>query len=276
MSSAADARITAERDETKHVLDAAWAQQVASALRRRLPTHRFCGEGANELPGARHYVTTIYFDTPSRELYRAACASDRSLKLRAKEYYDLHPSLAEVARNPRDLVRYHPVLWLEIKWRDGVRTGKRRVGIPKADVPEFFGTGRITRDMAEIQEGVYGSDAAAVLAELSALCGRFREPLRADTLVNYRRLAWQDEAGDLRVTLDVGPAFFRPPEDLWSRRHALVREALGTPAGTEPRCVLEVKTRRQPPPWLADLLAKAHARPVAYSKFEEASRAVHG
>ena len=55
--------------------------------------------------------------------------------------------------------------------------------------------------------------------------------MQADCLVNYRRLPWQDADGKLRVTLDVGLELFAPPADLWQRRHALVRESLGTPAG---------------------------------------------
>jgi len=273
---AADARLTAERQETKYVLPSVSAQTLARALAQKLPTHRYEGDGANRLPRPHHFVTTIYFDTPSRDLYRAAVGSDSNLKLRAKEYYDLHPSLAEVATHPRQLVRFHPVLWLEVKHKAGSRTGKHRLGIPKTEVPEFFASGRVTAEMIEIQEAAHGKGAGRWFAEVAQLCRRYREPFQANNLVNYRRLAWQDDEADLRVTLDVNLAFYAPPADLWSREHALVRDTLGVPAGTEARCILEVKTRGDLPAWLGEVLRQTQAEPIAYSKFEEASRALHG
>jgi VTC domain-containing protein len=271
-----DALITAERQELKYLVDQARAQTLVRVLSRQLPRHRFTGEGANRLPQPRHYVTTVYFDTPARELYDAAVASENNLKLRAKEYYDLHPHLAETATDPRQLVRYRPSLWLELKHKDGTRTGKSRLGIPKRDVPGFFADGVVTLEMLRIQERIYGEEGEQLLREAADLVGRFRDPLRADCLVNYRRVAWQDDPGTLRVTIDLGLACFAPPEDLWHRDYALVRETLGVPAGVENRCVLEIKSRGPHPPWLASVLEEAGAVRAAYSKFETASRAVHG
>lgn len=67
-----DAQLTAHRREDKYLLSADAAKAVAAAANRHLTPHRFRGDGANLLPGARHFVTTIYFDTPSRELFHAA------------------------------------------------------------------------------------------------------------------------------------------------------------------------------------------------------------
>jgi hypothetical protein len=78
------------------------------------------------------------------------------------------------------------------------------------------------------------------------------------------------------VTLDVQLAFFPPPPDLWQRETALVRESLGEPRGREARAVLEAKARESLPPWLTEAIAEVGARRAAYSKFEEASKAVHG
>ncbi len=275
MKAQADAAMTAERLETKYLVPTAQARALADAIERELPRHRYVGDEANILPGAHHFVSTIYFDTPARDLYRAAQESDAHLKLRAKEYYDLHPSLAELATDPRQLVRHRPVLWLEIKFRDGSRSGKRRIGLPKPDVPAFFTEGRITREMVEIQRLSGDASSSEVLGEVADLCGRFAEPLRADCLVNYRRVAWQDPAGHLRVTLDLGLSFFAPPDDLWTRDHALVRETLGKPVGHEGRAVLEIKSRDELPSWLARVLTAARVERLAYSKFDQASRAAH-
>jgi hypothetical protein len=273
----ADARMTAEREEIKYLLAREQVQKFVRAMAQKLPHHRFTGEGANTLPRPRHFVTTIYFDTPSRHQYQAAQAdSDHNLKMRAKEYYDLHPSLAELATDPKQIVKYQPVLWLELKFRDQKRSGKRRIGIPKKQVPGFFSQGAITPEMIELQREDYGAESEIVLREIAAYCSRYAEPFAADCLVNYRRLPWQDIEGHLRVTLDVGLEFYSPPADLWQRNYALVRETLGSPKGRVDKGVLEVKSRGEPPSWLTDLLAELNAERMQFSKFETASQAVHG
>ncbi|MCE9575438.1 MAG: polyphosphate polymerase domain-containing protein [Deltaproteobacteria bacterium] len=274
---AIDARMTADRREAKYLLSPAQARAVTAAVHQHLVVHRHRGDGANTLPGAHHFVTTIYFDTPSRALFRAAHDSaDSHIKLRAKEYYDLHPDLTETATDARQLVRFQPILWLELKHREGANTGKRRIGIPKRDVPAFFAEATITPEMVRIQEQAYGKDARAVLAAVAELCASCAEPMRADCLVNYRRLAWQDPAGELRVTIDSGLAFYAPPTDLWDRDWALLRQTLGPAVGAEPRRVLEVKSHRDPPAWLTRVLETERAVPLGYSKFDAGSSAVHG
>jgi hypothetical protein len=277
LPSDADAQLTAERDEVKYRMATARVQDLAGALNQHLPPHRFTGQGANALPRPRHFVTTVYFDTPSRHQFRASRAdSDHDLKMRAKEYYDLHPSLAELATDARQIVRYKPVLWLELKFKDGSRTGKRRIGIPKQQVPDFFRSGTVTPEMIELQRSCYGAESEAVLTEIASYCARYDEPMQADCLVNYRRLPWQDAEGKLRVTLDVGLELFAPPADLWHRKFALVRESLGTPVARVDDAVLEVKSRGELPGWLRDLLERVGAQRGKFSKFEMASEAVQG
>ena len=267
----ADERMTAEREETKYLVPPARWETLAAELSARLPGHRFAGEGANRLPDPHHYVTTIYFDTPSRALFRAAAATpDDNLKVRAKEYYDLHPSLAEVAPDPAQIVRYQPWLWFELKRREGTRTTKRRFRLPKGDVAQFFAEGQVTADALDLA----GASEGESLRDVVRICRGFGEPLAAVCLVNYRRLSWQSDAGELRVTFDRGLASFAPPADLWARRHALVRSVLGTPVAQEASGVLEVKRRGAVPTWLAECLGRIGAPPVPFSKFVTATRAV--
>lgn len=273
----ADARMTADRDEIKFTVAPHAVAKLTAALSRRLPHHRFEGEGANRLPGPHHFVTTVYFDTPARDQYRAARAdSEHNLKMRAKEYYDVHPSLAELATDPSQIVRFQPVLWLELKSKAGVRTGKQRIGIPKRDVPAFFAQGLVTAEMIALQQPGYGAQGERVLREIADYCRGFSEPLRADCLVNYRRLPWQSPDGALRVTLDLDLAYYAAPADLWKRKTALVRESLGAPRAREAFGVLEVKSHGPTPSWLRALLSDAGAERRAFSKFEAASLALHG
>ena len=98
---AADAQMTSERSEVKYLLPPGSARALADALTTHLPRHRYRGVDANTLPGAQSFVTTVYFDTADRALFRAAGGDVPHVKLRAKEYYDLHPGLVETATDAR-------------------------------------------------------------------------------------------------------------------------------------------------------------------------------
>ena len=114
----ADAAITADRAETKYLLDQRAVRALVQVVSEQLSVHRFVGEGANLLPDPHHYVTSIYFDTPLHEHYQRAVAdAEHNVKIRAREYYDLMPSLAELATDASQIVRYQPWLWLEVKRR---------------------------------------------------------------------------------------------------------------------------------------------------------------
>jgi hypothetical protein len=286
--------LSTERQEHRYVVAPDRGQELVSALSGRLQHHRFRGSAANTLPRPRHFVTTIYFDTPSRHAYRALRSSqpgEHHAKLRAREYYDLHPSLAELATRPRDVVRHSPGVWLELKFRHGNRTGKQRLLIPRRYVPELLAPRGQVAPAPDPPppvdpDDIFGLDAQTpapspiwdedVLREIRSYATSQPEPLRADCLVHYRRLPWQDPEGLLRVTLDMAIEFFAPPSDVWRGDQALVREALGTPKRKFERAIIELKCRTAPPAWLIDLLTEIRAEPSRVSKFEEASQAVHG
>jgi hypothetical protein len=258
--------ITSDRRETKYLIPMDRVGGLANALRQHLPLHRFTGENANALPGAHHYITTVYFDTPSRRHYRAATSGARSVKLRAREYYDVHPSLAEVATHADEILKYDPWLWFELKRRGAGRSEKRRFRLPKRDVPALFArassTERSTPPNGELEV------IEAYLRELD-------EPLEATCLVNYRRVAWQSPDDALRVTLDLGLACYAPPADLFTRERPLERGLLGKPASVLDDAVLEVKACRGEPAWLADAIRGAAVVPLEFSKFVAAAQSVH-
>jgi hypothetical protein len=280
---AADERLTADRNEVKYLMGRDRLTVLAAALARRLPSHRFTGEGANHLPDPHSFVTTVYFDTPSRaHLHAARDDWERNVKVRAKEYYDLHPSLAELATDPEQIVRYQPWLWFELKRRQGLRTSKLRFRLRKRDVPAFFGGGQV--DLAAMTPPSDDPAAPAAAGQQEGLrgilehCRSLPEPLSAACLVNYRRLSWQSRGGEtgLRVTVDLDLGFFAPPADLWTRQRALVRSALGPVRGGEARAVVEVKSLGTLPAWLEDLMAEVGAVPTRYSKFLNAAERLNG
>ena len=265
----ADDALTAEREETKYLVLPEQLPALSRSIAARLESHRFTGEAANRLPGAEHFVTTIYFDTPSLAYFTAAKHDQHSnLKIRAKEYYDLHPSLAELATLPEQILRYQPWLWFELKRREGLTTSKRRFRFPKAAAATLFYENlapELTSSAAE------RADAEALIAHVRA------QPERVvpSAIVNYRRLSFQNPESTLRVTVDLGLAFFQVPPDLFRRPRPLSRSELGKPVGVEKRAVVEVKRRAALPGWLEQSLAESSAA-VGFSKFVAASEAVHG
>ena len=266
-----DAAITAERVETKYLVSPSDLPALAHQIGGKLEPHRFTGESANRLPGAQHFVTTIYFDTDRRSYFAAAKSSQHSnLKIRAKEYYDLHPALAELATDPEQILRYQPWLWFELKRREGLSTSKRRFRFPKAAAATLFDDNRAPENLPE--GGEERADADALIGHVNAQAER----IVPSAIVNYRRLSYQNPDSTLRVTIDLGLAFFPVPPDLFRRPRPLSKAELGKPAGVEPRAVVEVKRRAFMPIWLEQALAAASGSSVSYSKFVAASEAVHG
>jgi hypothetical protein len=274
-----DDLMTAEREETKFLLPLGRVALMVNELDQELPSHRFTGEDANRLPDPHHYVTTVYFDTATRAQYRAAVTHvDRNVKVRGKEYYDVHPSLAEVATDPNALLHYQPWLWFELKRREGKKTFKHRVRLPKREVPQFF---RNSMNAAVLRSAALDCDEQELpsdrsLALFEDFCRDLDEPLEASCIVNYRRLSWQSDDGALRVTLDLNLAFWKPPAELWVIEEPLTPSLLGPPSARLDRAVLEVKSRAEPPAWLERALGQSAADPSRFSKFVAAARAVHG
>lgn len=269
-----DELMTADRSEEKYLIEPDKVSELSKAIALRIARH--FPPGAVQLPRAQQFSTTIYFDTPSRHLFHQASTNDASVKLRSREYYTLDPSMVQVARRPEQMVRFDPVMWFELKHKDGHHVKKHRFAVPKADVPMFLSGGRITPEMVALQAPRHGAKAKEALLEIAELCQYYGESFNVDCIVNYRRVAWQDDEAALRLTLDRQVTFLTEPADLWTRKSALIRETLGQPKGVLDRAILEVKTRGTMPAWLSTAIQSAGTSLGDFSKFVAASRAVHG
>lgn len=300
-----DRRMTADRKESKFLVPprsvAPLMRHFASQMARhehRTAFEQFgggCGEALDEEAWVqisarrglvRHYITTLYFDTEDRDIYRQNIESVSATKLRAREYYDIHPALTELVTAPREAVRDTSKLWLEVKHKARERTQKTRFCIPKIDTPKLFEHGEISHETVAIQQRLYGEQAHQALDQLTALIASFEQPLRADCIVNYRRRAWQSEDGQLRITLDSQISCMRPHDELWQNSAAWTRAVLGHAVYEQAESVLEVKTHGPVPQSLHSVMQQLAIEPAMlrttssakrrYSKFLTASEAVHG
>lgn len=271
-----DAAMTAAREEHKFLLPRDEAQALLQRLDAELQRHRFQGPGANALPGAHHYTTTLYFDTAAHHLLRQAARFPHdNLKLRAREYYDRHPDLLETATDASQLDVCQPRLWLELKSKQGSHTSKQRVGVPKAQALAFL-AGQALDDPGQaggalqVERGVQASD--EVLRQWRAVLAQQAEPFEVSCALHYRRLAWQDASSSVRVTLDVDLAVFAGHPQLLAENRPLVREALGEPVYSTREVIAEVKLRRAPDGWLSDWLVAHAGRAMPGGKFLIAGR----
>ncbi|PRQ05879.1 VTC domain protein [Enhygromyxa salina] len=275
-----DAALFENRTERKYFLAPAQARGFVDAVSEHLEPHRFRGEGASEVPRPVHFITTLYFDTPSLEIAQACRSGRDNLKLRAREYYDEHPDLAELATSHRELVRSSRTVWLELKARDNHVTRKLRFPLPADEVTGFLAGRELTPRALELHRREWGARAEDMLDEVRRLCARVEGPLRADCLVHYRRRAWQDQTGHLRVTLDTRVAYHRPEPDLFHGFTSLRDAVAGPPVARLGSYLVELKLRGDMPGWLTATVDAAKLEPARigerqFSKFLAASAAVH-
>lgn len=183
-------------------------------------------------------VRSVYLDTPSLQIARS-CAEHPSYreKLRLRAYGEPSPN---------------KLVFLELKKKVGGVVYKRRVCRTQEDALALMGGARGPRDQIE--------------RELAAAMGRY-EGLAPQVFLAYDRDAFY-EAGnrDLRMTYDrrVRARWDNPKLDDVSGTRQLLADGLS---------ILEVKTSRAIPSWLALALEDVGARRGTWSKYGTACRA---
>lgn len=279
-ASANDQAIFADRAENKFFLPAKSARAFVDGLRGHVESHRFRGEGASQIPRPVHFITTLYFDTKAGHIASACRDGSANVKLRAREYYDEHPDLTEIATSRKQLKRHNREVWLELKAKTDGRTRKLRFPLPAGEVAGFLAGGVITQEAAAMQRAAGNKDGEALLREVWKLCRRVGEPLRPDSLVHYRRRAWQDPQGQLRITLDTRLSF-HPAGQNFFREFTCLGDKVGSKAaGTLDDFLIEIKLRGPIPHWLDALGQRVELTPAVlgarqFSKFLAASDAVN-
>lgn len=264
-----DIALTADRKELKFLVSREQLSILAPCLDTHLERYKFKGKGSTQLPGADFWTTTVYFDTDSHQLYWSAVSGKENTKIRAREYYTLHPALTELATSPEQLVRYSQQVWVEVKTRKLSQVKKYRVVIPKQDLRDFMLNPMFSEELVRLQPG-FAATPDAARAEVAAVVAECRkyESLLPKLVVNYQRVSWQDLVGSARLTLDRCVSFYRPDGDLWDRQTALERSTLGVATKQLATYILEAKIlSRDLPAWLRAALDDAKLIPCEISKF---------
>lgn len=268
-----------ERSEHVYFLAPCHVQTFVQRVGEHLGAEFFHSEGSVRSEPPAHYVMTLYFDSDTRAIAQACTNSDRSVKLRARQYYDQDPELG---------IRLEPLVWLEVKTHAGDSTRKLRFAIPAEEVQACLRNGVITESMIRFQRRAWGPAAETALEAITELCRQAAGPLRPDCLAHYRRQAWQDADDTVRITLDTELAFHPVPAPLFERgmTGTTLNDVVSEPPVARlPLCLVEIKVRervplRASPSWLHELIMDVALEPArdgqqTFSKFLAASRAVH-
>lgn len=218
--------------ELKYRVDELEAQRLEAVVATNLPLRpRFGGERETVIRG-------VYLDLPDRSLTVRSLATPLDCqKVRYRHY--------EQPRMVRATVEHNVFVWIEVKVRLGDVVTKERVPFHGVLVPKLLRG-----------EEPPPADASALAALLA------RGPLEPVVGVQYRRVAFEDEALDLRVTIDREITFQQPTAP----------GSAGPDVGRLDGCIVEAKSSRSLPAWL--LSALAGGQPAAFSKFESAVRAL--
>lgn len=278
---AGQADLFTARVERKYFLPKSSARAFVAGMNEALSVHRFVGLHANTLPRPVHFVSTLYFDNQERDFARACLDERNGTKIRVREYYDEHPDLAELATSSRDMIRVQPTIWLEVKGHTEGHSHKHRSAVDVAQLSELFAADSISSWLRRYAAALPSKELHGLLAEIGTLCDRHATPVGPDCVVRYRRRAWQDEQGSVRVTFDSQVAFFPAPASGRTYQGSLREAVVDDAAGSLDSYLVEVKCVGTAPAWLDALCRDAKLMPAqisgrSFSKFLAASRAVHG
>ncbi len=266
------------RREHKYELSPAVAAALRADIATRLPLYSY-------IPGRTEtFVSTVYFDTVDRVLFRRAERSfDDNLKIRVKEYfYPVGNSANGRSAGDERIVRREnetieggllvsPTCYVELKERTGGVVTKRRLALPKAQVPRLFAG----EDVAPFIEGVngVGTHGAGVASTYSRLCRELsRARVECSSIVVYHRVVYQESESDLRITFDDAIRVYAPRSDLYDRHSALTPAVLGEPLRRLDKTILEIKCPREYPAWLKSTLRRVSTKRL--SKFTSSVRLV--
>jgi len=225
--------------------------EVAEIFRRELRRHAVLDDFAATLPGGCYDLTSLYYDTPSLELYvQGAHRVRRRFRLRVRSYGDdvTAPTFFEVKHRIGDIIMKRravvdPAMWPAIVAGD----------VPGRDV--------LARDFVARVQGLG--------AQPTLLVRYRREPWR--TLIDrYVRITF-----DTRLTFALvdpeAPPTLRPIDVHWE-----AADDEGSLDDDGPLVLIEVKVEEGAPRWLAALIRDLGMQRVGYSKFATGIRRCFG
>jgi SPX domain protein involved in polyphosphate accumulation len=202
-------------------------------------------------------IGTVYFDNRDYDLTRYTVlnpARRMLVRLRTYETY---------GESPQPISDYS----MEVKTRLRGQWRKKRLRLSRAELASFLAGKEITQSV--LQNAESGVDPAILrnlyreIQELILTMG-----LKPFFLLTYKRLAFQNENDEERVSLDWDNQYFHVGTDIYS--YDSWKYPIHEPAGKSAKTILELKYPQGALPlWIADLEKKYPVRETGFLKFVE-------
>ncbi len=192
-----------------------------------------------------YFVTSLYYDSHDLSDYRdKAGGFIKRKKIRARIY---EPYLAK-----SDFV------WLEIKHRFGPKNSKTRVKLSRPEFDRFI----VDRDGVLLFKD-WGED---IDKKNDILWNFIKTSVKPKIAVRYKRRAFMNDVGDLRITFDSNLETC-PKTDL-----NCVQPMVSVNSG---RLAMEIKFCYLIPSWLKVIIEDYGLKTDTYSKYEKSSEAIY-
>ena len=176
-------------------------------------------------------ISSIYYDTPNYTLINRSIEKPLyKEKLRLRSY---------------GLAKEDSPVYLEIKRKNDHIVYKRRIASTEKKIEEFL-------------QGGEGLGHEQIERELLAFKDTYKV-LEPKYLIIYDRVAYYEEGGDLRITLDHNPRYRKDNLNL----HTSLE---GTPLLKEGEAILEIKVQHSVPLWLVEILSAEKIYQSSFSK----------
>lgn len=202
-------------------------------------------------------VGTVYFDNKDYDLTRYTVLNPgRRMLVRLRTYETFGES-------PTPISEY----WIEIKTRLRGQWCKKRLRLSRVELADFLEGKEIGRSVlhnsAEDGDREILRKVAREIQELVLTMG-----LKPFFLLTYKRLAFQNEDGDERVSLDWANQYYQVGAEVFS--YDSWKYPIQEPAGRSDKTILELKYPQGTPPiWITSLEKTYPIRETGFLKFIE-------
>ncbi len=202
-------------------------------------------------------IGTVYFDNRDYDLTRYTILNPgRRMLVRLRTYETFGES-------PTPISEY----WIEIKTRSHGQWRKKRLKLSRIELADFLAGKEISQSVlqnsAEDVDLEILGNVAQEIQELILTMG-----LKPFFLLTYKRLAFQDENGDERVSLDWANQYYQVGAEVFS--YDSWKYPIQEPAGKSNKTILELKYPQGTCPiWITKLEQKYPIRETGFLKFVE-------
>jgi hypothetical protein len=202
-------------------------------------------------------IGTVYFDNKDYDLTRYTVLNPGRRMLVRLRTYETFGAL------PTPISEY----WIEIKTRSKGQWRKKRVKLSRAELADFLDGKEISQSAlpSSAQDGGRETlgNVAREIQELILTMG-----LKPFFLLTYKRLAFQNEFGDERVSLDWANQYYHVGTEVFS--YDSWKYPIQEPAGRSEKTILELKYAQGTLPiWITKLEKKYPIRETGFLKFVE-------